>query len=73
MVEKYIDQVNYNVPKEFTDATLRTATAPSTQTLPRQLWRFQKVSQAMGGKRRIFITNMGTSDEEDDSSDSDDE
>ena len=34
VVEKYINQVRYNVQKEFTEATSRTATTSSTQTLP---------------------------------------
>ena len=50
VVEKYINQVRYKVPKEFTEATSRAATTSSTQTMPETISEIQEkveTTQAM--------------------------
>ena len=42
VVEKYINQVHYKVLKEFTEATSRTVTKSSTQTLPETILEIQE-------------------------------
>ena len=70
------------VPKEFTEATSRTVTASSTQTLPETILEIQesvKTAQTMEvnipneEKEEYLITNMPISDEEDNNFDSDDQ
>ena len=74
VVEKYINQVHYKVPKEFTEATSRTATTSSTQTISESILESQEsveTEQAMDvdipneENEEYLTTNMEVSDEED--------
>ena len=71
VLEKYINQVHYKVPKEFNEATLRIATTSSTQTLPETTLKIQEsveIAHAIDDnilneeKEEYLTTNMEISD-----------